>query len=226
MKSTLKKIVLFAALTAASIPLAIADSSNDAGKPSTATKAPTAATAILDSYTLDSSSPAQSLRLFRDGNPSTCAAPKSFPGTFSGTFSHVVSNAYSNPTGSPVCATVTLATDAACVGDVFATAYLGSFDSTDLSKNYLADSGSSLLGASMSESFEVLVPAYATIVFNFNTAFNDSGDNCTFSISSRELVAANVEPPAPTPALDPRAIGLLILGLLAAGFIGIRRRVS
>jgi len=193
MKAFLGKIALIATLTAASIPLAVADSSNDVGKPSTATKAPTAATVILDNYTIDSSSPTQSPRLFRDGNASTCASPKSFPGTLSGTFSHVVSNAYSNPTGSPVCATVTLTTDAACVDDVFATAYLGSFNPADLSMNYLADSGNSLISPSTSESFEVQVPAYATIVFNFN-ATSDGGGNCTFSISSRELVAANVQP--------------------------------
>ena len=97
---------------------------------------------------------------------------------------------FKNPTNAPVCATVTLATSASCVGNVFATAYLNSFNAADFRVNYLADSGSSLTTASAMESFEVLVPANGLVVFNLSEANGDTAENCDFALSSPELVEA------------------------------------
>lgn len=228
MKTLLSKIGLSVLLAFATVASASADSSNDAGKTSPAKAAtPPAPSAFTATYTLTASSPTQIDRLFRDGTPSTCAAPKTYPGGFSpGTpYVHLVTASFSNPTGSPVCATVTLATSATCVGNVFATAYSGSFNPADLSINYLADSGSSLVDPSTSESFEVPVPAHGSIVFNISEASQDATENCGFTISSPDLVAAAAAAPTiPAPALDLRNLVLAGLGLLALGLLALKRR--
>ncbi|HST29038.1 MAG TPA: hypothetical protein VLK26_11800 [Rudaea sp.] len=230
MKTLLSKIGLSALLAFAVIASASADSSNDAGKPSSAKAAtPSPPSAFTATYTLTASSPTQIDRLTRDGVPSTCATPKTYPGGFSpGTpYVHLVTASFSNPTGSAVCATVTLAASATCVGNVFATAYSGSFNPGDLSANYLADSGSSLISASSSESFEVLVPANGSIVFNINEANQDATENCGFTISSPNLIAAaSAAPTIPAPALELRNLILVGLGLLVLGLIVIKRRMA
>jgi hypothetical protein len=227
MKISMSKLGLSALLAFAVIASAFADNSNDAGRISTAKPAmPPSPSAFTATYTLTTSASAQDGRLFRDGVPSTCAAPKTFPGVFNaGTpYVHLVTASFSNPTASAVCATVTLATSASCVGNVFATAYSGSFNPADLSVNYLADSGSSILDPSTSESFEVPVPAHGSIVFDINEANQDATENCGFTISSPQLVAAAAAAPTiPAPTLDLRNLILVALGLLALGLIVIKR---
>ncbi len=228
MKSILLRIGSIPLLVAGLVSIASADLANDTGSPTSAptVKAPTAAAAFTASYTLTTASATQTGRLFRDANASTCASPKSYPGLWdSATYRHVVSEAFTNTSGSSVCATITLTSDASCVGSVFATAYLGSFNVADLGQNYLGDSGSSIISPSAAINFEIQVPSNGTVVFNLNDNA-DSGENCGFSLSSPDLVAANAEPPAPTPTLDLRAIGLLIAALLAIGFIWLRRRTA
>lgn len=223
MKHIVNKIAMSALLAVAVAASASTTSSNDAGKNSLAR--PASATAITGtlfnfSGSLTATTATQTDRLFRDGTPSTCGSPKAYPGNYgSGTFRHVVSTPFTNSTGSAICATVTLTTDAACAADVFATAYSGSFDVNNLGTNYQADSGSSIGGASQSESFQVLVPANGTVVFNINEANNSPGTAvCGFSL------AASI--PTPAPALNLRNLALFGLGLLALGLIAIRRRVA
>ncbi|MGA7298026.1 MAG: hypothetical protein WBW92_11025 [Rhodanobacteraceae bacterium] len=227
MKSVLAKFNGAVVLAAALVSLAFAGTSNDAGKPAIHQPAPRSPAAFSTNFTLDTSSPTQDGRLFRDGNPSTCASPKAYPGIFNaGTqYVHVVSGQYKNPTNAPVCATVTLATSATCVGNVFATAYLNSFNAADFSANYLADSGSSLLSASSSESFEVQVPANGLVVFNLSEANGDTAENCDFTLSSPELVEAGpaIAPFVPVPSLGLAAIVLFGIGLLLLGLIVLRR---
>ena len=98
---------------------------------------------IEDSITLGD--PTQTDRLFRDGVPSTCDAPKICPGAF-GDFlqHHYKSYTFSNNTGSTQCATIDIDTQCGQAGDfIFATVYSGSFNPLDLCENYLADEGSS-----------------------------------------------------------------------------------
>src|SRR5690348_14006269 len=224
MKTLLSKIGLSALLAFAVLASAYADSSNDAGKTSVARplspgiNAP-AGNVFNFSGTFDAGTPTQTDRLFRDGVPSTCGSPKTFPGTLTGTFRHVVTGAYTNTTGSTVCAIVTLTTDATCAADVFATAYSGNFDPSNLGTNYLADSGSSLIGASQSESFAMSVPANGSVVFNINEANASPGTaTCGFSLA--------VSVPVPAPVLGLRNLIFVGLGLLALGLIVIKRRMA
>jgi hypothetical protein len=171
------------------------------------------------SGSLDANTPTQTNRVFRDGVPSTCGSPKTFPGTLAGTFRHVVSSTFTNPSGNPICATITLTTDAACAADVFATAYSGSFDVNNLGTNYLADSGFSLVGASQSETFQMLIPGNGSVVFNINEAGAAPGTAvCGFSLTAST--------PVPAPLLSLRNLALLGLVLLALGLIVIKRRTA
>ncbi len=227
MNNLLSKLGMSALLAFAVIASATADNSNDAGKPSTARPAmPTqntpAGTVFSFSGSLDANTPTQNDRVFRDGNPSTCSSPKAYPGNFGGgTYRHVVTGALNNSSGDAYCATVTLTTDATCDAntDVFATAYSSSFDVNNLGTNYLADSGSSLIGPSQSESFQVLVPANGSVLFNINEANNSPGRaTCGFSLTAAA--------PVPAPMLNLRNLILFGLGLLALGMIVIKRRLA
>jgi N-acetylneuraminic acid mutarotase len=93
---------------------------------------------------IDASDPTQTDRLFRDGIPSTCDAPKACPGPFGdGLQHHYDQYTLTNTTGSTQCVSVDASTN--CVGTnyIFLAAYLGSFNPADLCANYLADQGSS-----------------------------------------------------------------------------------
>jgi hypothetical protein len=109
----------------------------------TATASPSC-TPIVITGSIDLNDPTQTDRLFRDGVPSTCAAPKLCPGLFGdGLLHHYDAYTFTNTTGATQCVTVDVNT--ACEGTnfIFTTAYLGSFDPTNLCSNYLADEGSS-----------------------------------------------------------------------------------
>jgi hypothetical protein len=103
-------------------------------------------------------------RIFRDGTPSTCDAPKSCPGTFgSGSFAFDAYT-FSNDSGEDQCVTVLFDPDlgaggnerggTACAANVHAIAYLGAYDPTNLCLNYLAD-----VGSSSTQPFSFTVPA-------------------------------------------------------------------
>ena len=101
-------------------------------------------TPIVVNGSITGGDPTMAGRMFRDGIPSTCAAPKVCPGPFDATPHHYDSYTFTNTTGSTQCVTVTM--DAmTCVGNnfIFAQAYLGSFNPADMCPNYLADIGGS-----------------------------------------------------------------------------------
>jgi hypothetical protein len=115
------------------------------GPPPTPTPSPTpACTPIVFEGAIEAGDPTQTDRMFRDGVPSTCDAPKACPGPFGdGLQHHYDSYTVTNTTGSTQCVSVDASTS--CVGTnyIFLVAYLGSFDPTNLCANYLADQGSS-----------------------------------------------------------------------------------
>jgi hypothetical protein len=94
---------------------------------------------------VESQDPVETNRLFRSGITSTCAAPTVCPGPFvtAGPYSYDIYPLF-NGNDVTECVTVTLGAGT-CTGtnSVFATAYLGTFDPTNLCNNYLADAGSS-----------------------------------------------------------------------------------
>jgi N-acetylneuraminic acid mutarotase len=120
----------------------------DAVAAATPTPTPTpACTPIVIEDSITASDPTQTDRLFRDGVPSTCAAPKTCPGPFGDpTPHHYKSYTFTNGSGATECVSVDFNTQCGNAGDfIFATAYLGSFNPLDLCENYLADEGSSPL---------------------------------------------------------------------------------
>jgi hypothetical protein len=83
-------------------------------------------------------------RFFRDGVPSACGAGKVCPGNF-GTGPYFYDTyTLQNLTCATQCVTVDYIANAGG-GDVFVTAYNGSFDPNNLCTNYMADGGSSSL---------------------------------------------------------------------------------
>lgn len=103
-------------------------------------------------------------RFFRDGVPSTCAAPKACGGPF-GTGPYFYDTyTLQNLTCASQCVTVNYVANAGG-GDVFVVAYNGSFNPANLCTNYRADGGSSSLSGGAPVTFSFTVPANSTVVF-------------------------------------------------------------
>lgn len=114
------------------------------------------------SGTLDASSPTLAQRNFRDGVASTCQALKPNPGFLAGTFAHQTFS-FTVP-GVPRCVAVT-ADGTGCGGAlIFHAVYLGSFDPTDVTKNWLADPGSSATAAPWTTTFSFVSDPAASYV--------------------------------------------------------------
>src|SRR5947208_2123629 len=157
--------------------------------PSTPTPTPTPGGGCTVTGSIDAGDATQTDRMFRDGVPSTCAAPKTCPGPFGdGLQHHYDSYTYTNTTGTTQCVTVDPTTE--CVGTnyTFVVAYLGSFDPTNICTNYLADSGSSP------------DPTQPPVTFSFNV-----DDGQTFVIVVSE-VTADAGCPAYTLNITPESI--------------------
>jgi hypothetical protein len=144
------------------------------------------------SSTVTGASPTQSGRVFRSGITSTCAAPKAYPSTASvGVALNYEARTFTNTSVADECVTISLDSPS-CATTVFTVAYLGAFDPTDVSRNYLGDPGSSTSG----DSFSVLVPRGAT--FTIVVSQVSSGTTCPFTV--------NVSGPnAPAPP-EPRSV--------------------
>jgi hypothetical protein len=119
-------------------------------------------------------------RLFRDGIPSTCAAPKLVcPGTFgSGSF---LFDAYTftNESSNTECVTVQYRPNIGCATNAHATVYNGTFVSTNVCTNYLADVGAS---DDLDFSFEVAPGANFVVVISANTPGVGTGCAYQFTI--------------------------------------------
>ena len=134
--------------------------------------------------------PVQTGRLFRDGVPDTCAGGAGSCAVQAPTGArHYDSYTFTNTTASTQCATVTLTTG--CVGTqfIYAAAYLGSFNPTNLCQNRLAESGDS---PNPSITFSFNVPAGATVVIVVHELNPDAG------CSSYTLDVSNICPPPPS----------------------------
>jgi hypothetical protein len=115
----------------------------------------------------------QTGRMNRFGVVSTCAAPKSYPGDFITSGARFYdSYTITNPRNVPVCATIGLASG--CGVNIFSAAYLGSFNPTSLSTNYLGDHGSSFPNQAF---YEVNIPANGNIVIVVHEV--NVGTGCT-----------------------------------------------
>ncbi|MBN9313798.1 MAG: T9SS type A sorting domain-containing protein [Chryseobacterium sp.] len=126
-------------------------------------------------------------RLFRDAVPSTCAAPKAFPGTLSTTVFYLV-HSIPNNTGSEQCVTISATTAGASA--IHFTAYKGSFDPTNLATNYLADSGSSATSGS-TVTFEAKIPSGQNLVIVANANAATATGDYTMQVTGLNCLALN-----------------------------------
>ncbi|MCX6243595.1 MAG: T9SS type A sorting domain-containing protein [Bacteroidetes bacterium] len=103
-------------------------------------------------------------RLNRNGIVPTCASPKLYPGPFGSGLYYYDTYTFTNTTGSSQCISVTYIAPSG--GDVFVSAYNGSFNPANLSTNYLTDGGNSSLGLPVTFSFNVANGATIVLVAN------------------------------------------------------------
>ncbi len=120
----------------------------------------------------------QSGRLTRNGIGAGCGQPKACPTLSDGFPRHYDIYSFTNNTGAEACITIDLANS--CSNNVFAAAYLSSFDPADLCANYLGDPGVS--GSNLA--FSVTVPAGAVYKVVVNEINPDTGcSNYILSLS-------------------------------------------
>jgi subtilisin-like proprotein convertase family protein len=122
----------------------------------------TAATCVFDG-SLTASDPTIANRIARLGVISTCAAPKACPGPNGTGPVYFDSYTMQNLTCATQCVTVTYE-NVGQVGDVFVTAYSGSFSAANVCTNYLADGGTSVPVGAPAVTYSFNLAANATIV--------------------------------------------------------------
>jgi hypothetical protein len=99
------------------------------------------------------------VRIFRDAIPSSCAAPKAFPGTFGTGPYYFDTYQLINATGSTQCVTMSIVAPV----QAHLMVYNGSFDPNAFGTNYLADSGSSSVSGAQ-QGLTVSVASGQTVV--------------------------------------------------------------
>lgn len=96
-------------------------------------------------------------RIFRDGNPSSCGAPKAWPGWFNSGGMHYDAYTLANYTGSTQCVTISITGPST---SAHVSAYANEFSAALAPANYLGDSGSSIDG----QQWSISVAAGQTVV--------------------------------------------------------------
>jgi hypothetical protein len=173
--------------------------------PTPTSTATPACTPIVVDGVIDASDPTQTDRLFRTGIPGTCDALKTCPGPFGdGQQHHYDSYSFSNTFGATQCVNVDINTACAGTNLIFATAYLGSFDPTDICTNYLADEGDS---PNPTQPFSFDLPAGQTVVLVVAEVTADAG--CSGYTMTVNGLCSGVTPtptvsPTPAPRVTPR----------------------
>lgn len=181
-----RAIHLIAATLTLALPLA-AQEKNDLhapeARPRAAVLAYVPSTTVSGSIGYLSGGPCESVgttnvRIYRDGLPSSCAAPKSWPGTYfqSGTF-HYNTFTLVNDTGTTQCVSMGLTVN---TGMVHLMVYTGSFDPANIGANLLADSGSSAYPGSP-EGLSVSVAPGQIVVAVLQEPYPGPGSQFTFT---------------------------------------------
>lgn len=136
-------------------------------------------------------------RMFRDGIPSTCAAPKAAcPGTSSPSGTYYDTYNFTNTQAIPQCVTISITNTSATSFAQFASAHLGSFNPASICTNYLADlGGSPAAGATGSFSFTLPGNATAVIVVTSVAAAQSSTYTLTIDGICAPCIPVNADQP-------------------------------
>jgi len=149
----------------------------------------------------------QSDRLGRDGVPSTCSGKVSPGGGFAGT-KYYEKFTFTNSSGAARCFTVTINAALGGAGDIESAAYDQAYDPTNLSLNYLGDSGISGLGTTVgSATYSFTVPAQHNFVVVVNTTGTTTSSSFSGTVSGFADNTAGPGAcsgnPTPTPTVAP-----------------------
>jgi hypothetical protein len=160
-------------------------------------------------------------RLLRNGTPSTCGGPKSFPGLNGGAdYAYVAVNWVNG--GPARCVTFASILTAVSGGGnqtgIFMAAYDASFNPLDLSQGYLGDTGSSPAGVGLNATMGINLSAGQLI----RVVVMQVNDNTTQPESVASFTVEDDVAPVPTLPLIWQ-IGLLMM-LATIGFLYLRRR--
>src|SRR5947208_6014172 len=163
----------------------------------------------IPASSLTTSDLTQGDRLGRDGVPSTCAGKISPGGGFAGT-KYYKTFTFANTSGAPRCFTVTINAALSGAGDIESAAYDQAYNPTNLSLNYLGDTGITGLGTTVgSASYSFTVPAQHNFVVVVNTTGTTTSSQFSGTVSG--FVDTTPGPggcsvnPSPTPAPSPTA---------------------
>lgn len=159
-------------------------------------------------------------RLFRNGTASACGLAKSFPGTLPAAGERYDEYVVTN-NGAAQCITFTVTTvSGACTGGTHLTAYSGAFVPANVATGYLGDSGTSATSG-VPQTLSLDLSAGQTIRLVASNGISGASD-CTYTVTAPAgvLGTGGAGAVAQVPTLG--EWGLMLLGLLAAGF-GARR---
>jgi hypothetical protein len=128
----------------------------------------------IPTYTLTTSDSTQTDRIGRDGRPSTCDGKASPGGGFTTTAPHYYKTwTFTNTSGGDNCYTVTINAGLNGPGDIESVAYDQVYDPTNISTNYLGDTGVTGLGTTLDHaSYSFTVPAGHNFVIVVVTSGN------------------------------------------------------
>lgn len=170
---------------------------------------------LLTTFTssIAANDPTQLGRLSRSGIPSDWSAVKAFPGVINPT---TVYNYHTYSINSGVTPYIFITIDSV-PANTFASAYMPSYDPTNLATNYIGDAGSSgnYFGTDP-VSFEVFVPMHTNFLVVVNTSSN-AGIGQPFTITVQGFIDDEFTP-------TPEPSSMLLLGSGVLGMAGVIRR--